>query len=258
MVTAMDRTNPEGTATVGSIALPSIILEAGECAVAEYLAFLDDRRLRPGTRIVYGRALCRFFVWAERKHLTLASITANTARAYVDTFAAAMALHTPVTYLTPVRGLFRHLAERGVIPSNPLASLSIRGAGARDLPEPSVSLATLKQAVLEIGEPDGWREESEEMQAGLVMLAEFSIGTRDPAAISRFTGVPLRRVWRICDRLIANGIWLPDGSIGAEWNDPENGGLAFMMDVWVALGQLARAKLVEAKSGELEGETKEG
>jgi hypothetical protein len=59
-------------------------------------------------------------------------------------------------------------------------------------------------------------------------------------AISRFTGVPEPLVREFAGRLIENGVWRPDGKIGGEWNDPEYGGLAFMLDVWVATGMLEK------------------
>jgi hypothetical protein len=146
-------------------------------------------------------------------------------------------------YLTPVRWVFSHLVSSGVLSENPCGTSrpSSKQVADRGFPEPRIPLSELKRAVLEIGEADGWEEGVEDVQAGLVMMAEFSIGTRDPAAINRFTGVPLPLVEEFAGRLIANGIWRPDGKIAAEWNDPKDGGMAFMLDVWVANGLSERA-----------------
>ncbi len=43
------------------------------------------------------------------------------------------------------------------------------------------------------------------------MVAEFAIDSREPAVISRFTGVPEPLVREFAGRLIENGIWLPGG-----------------------------------------------
>ena len=83
-------------------------------------------------------------------------------------------------------------------------------------PEPSIPLAELKRIVLEIGEEDGWKEGSEDFQAGLVMIAPLSIKTMDPSMVSRFTSVPEPLVREFADRLIASGIWRRDGKIGAD------------------------------------------
>jgi hypothetical protein len=68
------------------------------------------------------------------------------------------------------------------------------------------------------------------------MLAPLSIGTMDPSAVAAFTCVPEPLVREFTGRLIANGIWLPDGCIALSGDDD----LAFMMDVWVATGMLER------------------
>ena len=102
----------------------------------------------------------------------------------------------------------------------------------------TLPLAELKRIVLEIGKDDGWQEGDESFQAGLVLIAPLSITTMDPVAVSQFTGVPEPLVREFAGRLIENGVWRPDGKLAVQWNDPENGNLAFMMDVWVAMGEL--------------------
>lgn len=116
------------------------------------------------------------------------------------------------------------------------------GSGAAmQAPGPSVPLEKLKKIVREIGAAGAWTEDDEDFEAGLVMLAAISIDSRSPAALSAFTGVAKPSVRAYARRLVENGIWLPDGEIGADWSDPQNGNLNFMMDVWVALGQLERS-----------------
>lgn len=243
----MINVSAEGGSAAVSLAVPAIIANAGHRSVAEYLAFLSNPNWKPSTRKNYECALSRYFDWAAERHLTLSSITADDIGDYVQEIAVTMSAQAPSSYLTPVRGLFRHLSTCGVLTSNPIEFLKPRKQAGR-------TLAELKQCVLEIGKEDGWEEGCEDFQAGLVLLAEFSIGTRDPEAISRFTGVPLPLAREFSERLIGNGIWLPDGKIAAEWDDPEHGALAFMADVWVALGLLERGKPAEDNSAELAAE----
>ena len=116
------------------------------------------------------------------------------------------------------------------------------GSGAAmQAPAPSVPLEDLKKTLREIGAAGAWTEDDEDFEAGLVMLAAIAIRSRDPAALSAYTGVARPSVRAYARRLVENGIWLPNGEIGADWSDPENGNLNFMMDVWVALGQLERS-----------------
>src|SRR5262249_25453698 len=148
---------------------------------------------------------------------------------------------------------FRHLLDAGVLRENPFESLrqDVQQRMLEELP-----ITKLKRMVLEIGESEGWTEKSEEFQAGLVMLAPLEIGTMAPESVSRFTGVPLALVEQFAQRLRASGIWRNDGRIGASWAAAEAGNLAFMLDVWVATGELERLPIenegvaVSEKNGE--------
>lgn len=218
--------------------VPAIIAAAGNDAVRHYRAFFDQGSLGSNTCQVYGSIIRRFFGWAEKRGLALETIRGSDAEAFCDEVCRG----STANYLSAIRRLFRHFASTGVLTANPLETRRARNAGGDEerKPAPRIPLAELKRTVLEIGQADDWHDGDENVQAGLVLLAEFSIDTRDPKAISRFTGVPLRLVRQFSERLIANGIWRPDGKIAGEWDDPENGGFAFMLDVWVALGLLER------------------
>jgi hypothetical protein len=237
--------------TAAGMKVPEIIQAAGEHAVAAYREFLNNRKRSPNTLKLYRQHARRFFRWAEGRGLTLESIAAPDISAYFAEVSNNKSSHEASVYLTPVRGVFRNLVSAGVLSENPCGTSrpSPKQVADTGFPKPSTPLSELKLAVLEIGEADGWEEGDEDVQAGLVMMAEFSIGTRDPAAISQFTGVPLPLVEEFAGRLIANHIWLPNGKIAADWDDQENGGLAFMLDVWVATGELERGP--PAPSGEV-------
>lgn len=238
----------ERASTAAGPEVPAIITAAGEDAVQRYRAFFHQDCLGSNTSQVYGSIIRRFFRWAEQRGLALETICSSDAAAFCDEVCRG----STANYLSAIRSLFRYLATTGVITTNPLETRRARRIGPDEEQKrtPRIPLAELKRSVLEIGEADGWQDGDEDVQAGLVLLAEFSIDTRDPRAISRFTGVPLRLVREFSARLIANGIWRPDGKIASEWDDPENGAMAFMLDVWVALGLLERGSADEGNAAQ--------
>ena len=61
--------------------------------------------------------------------------------------------------------------------------------------------------------------------------------------------MPLFQVAEYVDRLIENDIWLPDGKIRARWFDSGQGAIAFMLDVWVATGELTRGEAERRDAG---------
>jgi site-specific recombinase XerD len=164
-----------------------MIVHAGDQAVAAFLAYLNESRWSPSTRTSYERSLRRFFAWAERGGLSLASIRPEELAGYRGHLALWMTADSVAVDMTPLRGLFRQFVRAGVLAVSPFES----GCCEVQAAEPSVPLAELKQAVREL---DDWEEDSEFFQAGLVMLAPTCIGTTDPRAISRYTGVSLRQV----------------------------------------------------------------
>jgi hypothetical protein len=102
-------------------------------------------------------------------------------------------------------------------------------------------LAQLKQFISdEIALLPDWDEKDD--QAALVMLAALSIGTRDPEAISRYTGVPVTLIREFYARIEENAMLRPGELAAAAWLDPKNGQNQFILDVWVATGKLRRAK----------------
>jgi len=228
--------------TAAGMNVPAIIRVEGERAVTAYREFLSNRRWSPNTLRLYAQNARRFFRWAEGRGLTLESIADADIGAYLGEVSKNKSSNEASVYLTPVRGFFSQLVAAGVLTENPCATArqASRQQTGSGFPEPSIPLAELKRIVLEIGAEDGWKEGFEDFQAGLVMIAPLSIKTIDPSVVSRFTGVPEPLVREFADRLIANGIWRPDGKISAEWFDPEGGNFAFMLDVWVATGELER------------------
>jgi hypothetical protein len=103
---------------VSGVDIPDLIRAAGERAIATYSSFLD-RGWKPSTRKLYGQNSRRFFSWAERRGLTLATISAADMTAYADESSTGKGAHAAGVYLTPIRSLFRLLANEGIISVNP-------------------------------------------------------------------------------------------------------------------------------------------
>jgi hypothetical protein len=224
-------------------AIPAIVTAAGDAAVNAYVAYIEAPARSRNTRSLYEGALRRFFGWAKGQGHSLKSIDLSVIEAYLQ---RGMYGSWPGAYRTPLRGVFRQWVAAGVVQASPFdPTASRRGGEVPTAGTAGKTLEGLKQVVREIGVPDGWSEDSEDFQAGLVLMASLALNTTEPEAISQFTGVPLSVVRRFGRRLLANGVWQEDGSIAANWDDPENGGLAFMLDVWVATGDLER-QLVES------------
>ena len=99
--------------------IPDLIRAAGEPAVCAYREFLGDTKRTLNTRKLYGNRARRFFRWAEGRSLTLDMIDAPVLAAYAAEVAAAKSQHEATIYLTPVRGLFRHLVAAGALAVNP-------------------------------------------------------------------------------------------------------------------------------------------
>ena len=224
------------------MAVPEIIRTAGDDAVRAYREFLADARLSAGTSRVYGGNIRRFFHWAQKRGLALTMIDVDHGAVYTASLSPTSARIAQ----SALRGVFGHLVAANVLAANPFPPRR-RERHWKDgwgVDGPRIPLPELKRIVLKASAEDAWEEDSEDFHAGLVLLAPLSIGTMDPAAVAAFTGVPETLVKELAGRLIANGIWLSDGKIALSGDD----NLAFMMDVWVALGQLKRGQSGESNA----------
>jgi hypothetical protein len=86
------------------------------------------------------------------------------------------------------------------------------------------------------------------LKAGVIMLAALQEGTSFERLVE-FTGFPRRTVFEFVKRLRMNGVFTDDGRVAAAWFD-KDGGIAFWMDVNVALGFIKRGlpEMVDAGS----------
>jgi hypothetical protein len=101
-------------ASATSDSLPSIIDAAGKEAVKHYRAYFNEVIRSPSTRKAYRSLANRFLKWAVQRDLSLASISAEDATEF-------MRLAHPKVVI-PVRSLFRHFVEHGVLSANPFDS----------------------------------------------------------------------------------------------------------------------------------------
>lgn len=101
-------------------AIPELIRAAGERAVAAYRSYFETGGSR-NTRRNYTHLSGRFFRWAAARGLTLEAIDARDLADYGDRIAAERSPHVAGVYLTPVRGVLRHLAGAGLLDGNPFA-----------------------------------------------------------------------------------------------------------------------------------------
>jgi hypothetical protein len=98
-----------------------------------------------------------------------------------------------------------------------------------------VTLEQLRTAASEQGVPG-----SEPYDAALVLLAGLVVGANQER-IHAFTGVDKRRIQQFGHRLRKNGIWQGSKTVGgADWFEDEDGGMAFALDVSVAIGFVER------------------
>lgn len=187
--------------------LPDIIRASGDDAIVAYAIFCTEPGLTPGTRRVYAAHARRFLRWAGRRGRTLETIAAADLEAYRAELAAETLPRVASRHLSPIRRLLGALARASDPAGRPHRRGTIAAPGGR---EPAPSLAELKEAVRELGDPD---EDSRFFQAGLVMLAPLAIGTLNPATIAEFTGVPGPRVREFSARLLTARTWRLDGTI---------------------------------------------
>jgi hypothetical protein len=223
--------------------VPALIAAAGEPAVRAYREFLDDPKWSPNTRKLYRVRARRFFRWAEARGLTLKAIDTPALAAYADEIARTKSRQEAPLYLTPVRGALGHLARSGVLASDPCPKGQPNGRGNENTADGSAPAIPLGELTRIVRELDNWEDDSEFFQAGLVVLAPLSIGTMDPAAVAAYTGVPEPQVREYADRLLANGVWRPDGAITVEGEDPETGepvlkDLDVILGVLIAIGHI--------------------
>jgi site-specific recombinase XerD len=102
------------------IAVPAMILTAGDHAVRRFLEFFAAQIRNKNTRTAYYRAVCHFFGWVEQHRIgELADIEPLHVAAYIEALQATAAKPTVKQHLAAIRMLFDWLIIGQVLAVNP-------------------------------------------------------------------------------------------------------------------------------------------
>lgn len=126
---------PAPPSTAGTLSLapegwPEILIRAGVPAQERFLEFFAATIRNPNTRAAYFRAVCRFFKWADERHLELEEIRPVHVAAYVEMFGneeqedgTKFSKPTIKQHLAAVKMLFDYLVTGQIVAFNPAAAV---------------------------------------------------------------------------------------------------------------------------------------
>jgi site-specific recombinase XerD len=235
--TALAAAPPDGASAVVhaaagvSLALPSVIADAGDRAARMTLEFFTARVPNPNTRKAYGRAVWRFCGWCRDHGVALRALTPPTVAAYLEALQETLEPASIKLTASALRHWLDFLTEKGALPSNP--ALSVR--------TPRLVVAEGKTTVLE-------RDEARRLLASLD--GTTLLDRRDRAAIAVMLYNWLR-VEALCSMRLGDFV---DHPAGAYLVAHEKGGKARKLPAHHVVVAALRAYL-EA-GGLLEGDKK--
>jgi site-specific recombinase XerD len=103
--------------------VPAVVARTGANAVAEYRAFVLDRRRTPDTRKNYRLSVTIFFAWCEQQKLsTLTSVQPDHVLGWFAHRCQEVSASTAIAQTGHVRMLFDQFVHWWVIPMNPVPS----------------------------------------------------------------------------------------------------------------------------------------
>jgi site-specific recombinase XerD len=103
--------------------VPAIVVCTGANAVAEYRAFVLDRRRTPNTRHNYCLSVTMFLAWCEQQKLsTLSSVQPEHVLGWFALRCEQISASTAIAQTGHVRMLFDQFAHWWIIPVNPVPS----------------------------------------------------------------------------------------------------------------------------------------
>lgn len=121
---------PAGTLSLAPDAWPEILIRAGVPAQERFLEFFAATIRNPNTRAAYFRAVCRFFKWADERHLELEEIRPVHVAAYVEMFGnekqedgTKFSKPTIKQHLAAIKMLFDYLVTGQIVPFNPASAV---------------------------------------------------------------------------------------------------------------------------------------
>lgn len=106
-------------------------------------------------------------------------------------------------------------------------------------------ITTTRRDAVKLMEELGFEPGTREYTAGMVLFGSGLLGVHT-YRIAKWGGIPEEAILEIEPRLRENGIW-KDSHVYAEWTDEENGTLAFILDVLVAVGDVRRSPVAPEK-----------
>jgi len=119
---------PAGTLTLAPDRWPALVARAGTSAQERFLEFFAATIRNKNTRAAYFRAVCRFFRWADERHLELEDIRPVHVAAYVEMFGSEeqengtqFAPPTIKQHLAAIKMLFDYLVTGQIVAFNPAA-----------------------------------------------------------------------------------------------------------------------------------------
>jgi site-specific recombinase XerD len=115
--------SPKSLAADRTIAVPALILDAGEQAAWHFLDFFTARIPNDNTRAAYKHAVYCFFAWCHRKRLKLAGIRPSFVATYLKELGKDVSVPTVKQHLAAIRMLFDWLVIGQLLPFNPASSV---------------------------------------------------------------------------------------------------------------------------------------
>jgi site-specific recombinase XerD len=125
-VVPVDKPPQISRSIAAEIAVPAIVVDAGDQAARRFLEFFAATIRNKNTRIAYLRAVSRFFAWCEHHQLgQLADIEPLHVAAYIEALGKDFEKPTVKQHLAAIRMLFNWLVTGQTVATNP--AHSVRG-----------------------------------------------------------------------------------------------------------------------------------
>ncbi len=109
--------------TNGLVALPAVVVAAGEDASRRFIEFFTANIRNANTRAAYARAVGRFCLWCEEHHLELRALSPTAIAAYIEQLGNELSKPTVKQHLAAIRMLLDWLVIGQIVPNNPASAV---------------------------------------------------------------------------------------------------------------------------------------
>ena len=176
------------------VALPALVMAAGERAGIRFLEFFASTIRNPHTRRAYGRAVADFLAWcADHGVASITAVQPLHVAAWVELQTRERSAPTVKLRLAAIRHLFDWLVTGQVVPVNPAASVRGPSHSVRKGKTPVLDPAEARLLLdsIDVGTPIGLRDRA------LIGLMVFSFARIGAALAMRVEDVFVqnRRLW---------------------------------------------------------------